>query len=153
MTWTAFAILAMVSGTPCMYIFWDISTSQLACNDLPTQRLTQPMEYDVCPSATTQQPATFGPHSPIQLLRHSIPIETADLQAWPFLAKNCASGCGSCCQCCLKGLSSLVGAHTRGDKDFATFAILQFRPYFIIMWTYFYNVVKYHSPPNQSTQY
>ena len=95
------------------------------------------MEYDFCPSATTQQPATFGPHSPIQLLRHSIPIETANLQAWPFLVKNCTSGCGSCCQCCLKGLSSLVPAHTRGDKDFATFAILQFRPSFIIMWPYF----------------
>ena len=39
------------------------------------------MENDVCPSATTQQPATFGPHSPIQLLRHSIPIETRKLQA------------------------------------------------------------------------
>ena len=92
------------------------------------------MEYNFCPSATTQQPATFGPHSPIQLLRHSIPIETANLQAWPFLVKNCTSGCGSCCQRCLKGLSSLVRAHTRGDdKDFASSAILQFRPYFIIM--------------------
>ena len=91
------------------------------------------------PLATTQQPATFGPHSLIQLLRHSIPIETANLQAWPFLVKNCTSGCGCCCQCCLKGLSSLVGAHTRGDdKDFATFfAILQFRTCFIIMWAYF----------------
>ena len=30
-----------------MYIFWNISTSQLACNDLSTQCLTQHMEYDV----------------------------------------------------------------------------------------------------------